>query len=67
MRFLSSKNNNLSIIFQLAVANPRWKVIHKLKVAKFLDKIGQGWIFLTVSEAVDARFGSKMAGPCISV
>ncbi|GFY85800.1 hypothetical protein Acr_04g0005380 [Actinidia rufa] len=26
----------------LAVANPRWKVIHKLKVAKFLDKVGKG-------------------------
>ncbi|XP_057490761.1 low affinity sulfate transporter 3-like isoform X1 [Actinidia eriantha] len=52
---------------ELAVANPRWKVIHKLKVAKFLDKVGKGWIFLTVSEAVDACFGSKMAGPCTSV
>uniref|UniRef100_A0A5B6Z1Y5 Putative low affinity sulfate transporter 3 n=1 Tax=Davidia involucrata TaxID=16924 RepID=A0A5B6Z1Y5_DAVIN len=45
---------------ELAVANPRWQVIHKLKVAKFLDKIGKGCVFLTVSEAVDASFGSKM-------
>ncbi|KAA8522507.1 hypothetical protein F0562_013132 [Nyssa sinensis] len=45
---------------ELAVANPRWQVIHKLKVAKFVDKIGKGCVFLTVSEAVDACFGSKM-------
>ncbi|KAG5544306.1 hypothetical protein RHGRI_016902 [Rhododendron griersonianum] len=53
---------------QLAVGNPRWKVIHKLKVAKFVDRIGKGWIFLSVSEAVDACFGSKMVvDPCTSV
>ncbi|KAF5955200.1 hypothetical protein HYC85_008056 [Camellia sinensis] len=47
---------------ELAVANPRWQVIDKLKVAKFVDKIGKGRIFLTVSEAVDAWFESKMVG-----
>lgn len=60
---------NVGLCFlQLAVGNPRWKVIHKLKVAKFVDKIGKGWIFLSVSEAVDACFGSKMVvDPCTSV
>ncbi|XAR62189.1 hypothetical protein NMG60_11016853 [Bertholletia excelsa] len=48
---------------QLAIANPRWHAIHKLKVAKFVDKIGGGWIFLSVSEAVEACFGSKAMGP----
>lgn len=53
---------------QLVVANPSWSVIHKLKVANFINKLGEGWIFLSVSEAVDACFGSKMVvGPCTSV
>ncbi|RZC13832.1 Low affinity sulfate transporter 3 [Glycine soja] len=39
---------------QLAMVNPRWLVIHKLKVAHFVDKIGRQWVFLTVAEAVDA-------------
>ncbi|KAH7848288.1 hypothetical protein Vadar_000797 [Vaccinium darrowii] len=39
---------------QLVVANPSWSVIHKLKVASFINKLGEGWIFLSVSEAVDA-------------
>ncbi|KAI8550474.1 hypothetical protein RHMOL_Rhmol06G0109400 [Rhododendron molle] len=53
---------------QLAVGNPRWRVIHKLKEAKFVDRIGKRWIFLSVSEAVDACFGSKMVvDPCTSV
>ncbi|KAI3757398.1 hypothetical protein L6452_04935 [Arctium lappa] len=38
----------------LAIANPRWKVIHKLKVGGFIGKIGSHCIFLTVNEAVDA-------------
>ncbi|PHT50741.1 Sulfate transporter 2.1 [Capsicum baccatum] len=46
---------------QLAIANPRWKVINKLKAAKFLDKLGKGWIFLTVGDAVDACLNTKMA------
>ncbi len=48
---------------QLAVANPRWQVIHRLKLAKLVDKIGEERIFLTVSEAVDACLtNSKGAG-----
>ncbi|CAK8567330.1 unnamed protein product [Lathyrus sativus] len=38
---------------QLAIVNPRWQVIHKLKVSKFVDKIG-GRVYLTVEEAVVA-------------
>lgn len=37
---------------ELAIANPRWQVIHKLKLAKFVNKIG-GRVFLSVAEAVD--------------
>lgn len=36
------------------MVNPRWQVIHKLKVAHFVDKLGKEWVFLTVGEAVDA-------------
>ncbi|RDX69263.1 Low affinity sulfate transporter 3 [Mucuna pruriens] len=44
---------------QLGMVNPRWVVIHKLKVAHFVDKIGKEWVFLTVAEAVDACVSSK--------
>ncbi|XP_057442129.1 low affinity sulfate transporter 3-like [Lotus japonicus] len=46
---------------QLAIVNPRWLVIHKLKLAHFVDKIGKEWIFLTVAEAVDGCVSSKFA------
>ncbi|GLT32931.1 hypothetical protein SLA2020_075610 [Shorea laevis] len=39
---------------ELALVNPQWPVIHKLKLAKFVDRIGRGLIFLSVAEAVDA-------------
>lgn len=60
---LSFKNDiNLCVsTFQLAMANPRLQVIHKLKLGKFVDKIGRGWIFLTIGEAVDACLGSNFA------
>uniref|UniRef100_A0A2N9IHJ9 STAS domain-containing protein n=1 Tax=Fagus sylvatica TaxID=28930 RepID=A0A2N9IHJ9_FAGSY len=45
----------------LAMANPRQQVIHKMKLAKFVDKIGRGWVFLTISEAVDACLGSGLS------
>ncbi|KAE9605897.1 putative SLC26A/SulP transporter [Lupinus albus] len=48
---------------ELAMINPRWLVIHKLKLAHFVDKIGKQWIFLTVGEAVDACISSKFASP----
>ncbi|KAI3981078.1 hypothetical protein MKX01_032218 [Papaver californicum] len=50
----------VSFDLQLAIASPTWKVMHKLKLSKFVDIIGSGWIFLTVSEAVDAYIGPKM-------
>lgn len=52
-------NKLVSHNIHLAVANPRWQVIHKLKLAKVVDKIGKDWIFLSVGEAVDAC-SSKM-------
>lgn len=53
----------LSHGIELAVANPRWQVIHRLKLAKLVDKIGGERIFLTVGEAVDAcLMNSKGAG-----
>ncbi|KAJ1382760.1 sulfate anion transporter, conserved site [Sesbania bispinosa] len=39
---------------QLAIVNPRWQVIHKLKVSNFVNKIG-GRVFLTVEEAVGCK------------
>ncbi|KAG4126328.1 hypothetical protein ERO13_D10G150600v2 [Gossypium hirsutum] len=39
---------------QLVLANPQSEVMKKLDKSKLIDKIGQGWIFLTVGEAVDA-------------
>ncbi|MED6122531.1 Low affinity sulfate transporter 3 [Stylosanthes scabra] len=46
---------------ELAMVNPRWLVIHKLKLAHFVDKIGKEWIFLTVGEAVDACLNYKFS------
>lgn len=42
---------------QLAVVNPGWQVIHKMKVARLVEMIGGAWIFLTVGEAVEACLG----------
>ncbi|KAL7255113.1 hypothetical protein ACSBR1_009308 [Camellia fascicularis] len=41
---------------QLAIANPRWHVIHKLRQVNFVEKTG-GMIFLTVGEAMEAYVG----------
>ncbi|OMP04145.1 sulfate anion transporter [Corchorus olitorius] len=38
---------------KLAIANPRWHVINKLKVANFVDKIG-GRVYLSIGEAMDS-------------
>ncbi|XP_021274000.1 sulfate transporter 2.1 [Herrania umbratica] len=38
---------------KLAIANPRWQVIHKLKLANFVYKIG-GRVYLSVGEAMDS-------------
>lgn len=45
---------------EFAIANPRWQVIHKLKLANFVSKIGVN-IFLTVGEAVNASFAARRA------
>ncbi|XP_059446133.1 sulfate transporter 3.1-like [Corylus avellana] len=39
---------------KLVLANPRSEVIKKLDNSKFIEKIGQEWIYLTVGEAVTA-------------
>ncbi|TXG52861.1 hypothetical protein EZV62_022030 [Acer yangbiense] len=46
---------------ELKMASPRWQVIHKLKLGKFVDKIGKGCVFLTVGEAMDACLACKIA------
>ncbi|KAK0575996.1 hypothetical protein LWI29_010351 [Acer saccharum] len=46
---------------ELKMASPRWQVIHKLKLGKFVDKIGRGCVFLTVGEAMDACLACKIA------
>lgn len=44
----------------LSIANPRWQVIHKLRLANFVSEIG-GRVFLSVGEAIDAILSAKMA------
>ncbi|KAF8718068.1 hypothetical protein HU200_025543 [Digitaria exilis] len=44
---------------QMAIANPGWKFVHKMKLARLVDRIGESWIFLTVGEAVEACLGNK--------
>ncbi|BBH05665.1 slufate transporter 2 [Prunus dulcis] len=57
------QKNLISEGIELAIANPRWQVIHKLKLSNFVGKIG-GRVFVTVGEAVDASFGGKIATAC---
>ncbi|KAG6577276.1 Sulfate transporter 2.1, partial [Cucurbita argyrosperma subsp. sororia] len=44
---------------ELAIANPKWEVIHKLRVANFVGKL-KGKVFLSVGEAVDACVAAKL-------
>lgn len=46
-------NLKITIGMQLAIANPRWQVIHKLKLANFVGKMG-GRVYLSVGEAMDS-------------
>ncbi|KAE8671349.1 Sulfate transporter 3.1 [Hibiscus syriacus] len=39
---------------KLVLANPGAEVMKKLNKSKFLEKIGQEWVYLTVGEAVEA-------------
>jgi low affinity sulfate transporter 2 len=43
----------------MAIAKPGWQVIHKMKLARLVDGIGEGWFFLTVGEAVEACLANK--------
>lgn len=43
----------------MAIANPSWTVIHKMKIAGLTDKIGGDWIFLTVADAMQACLSCK--------
>lgn len=36
------------------MANPRSEVIKKLEKSKFIESLGEEWIYLTVGEAVGA-------------
>ncbi|KAI4993048.1 hypothetical protein ZWY2020_007366 [Hordeum vulgare] len=49
---------------QMAIASPGWQAIHKMKLARLVDGVGEEWIFLTVGEAVAACLASnrKMDG-----
>ncbi|CAN1224663.1 Sulfate transporter 2.1 [Linum grandiflorum] len=51
--------NLISKGVELAISNPRWEVIHKLKLSNFVSKLG-GKVFLTVGEAIDACLGAKV-------
>ncbi|KAL2489239.1 Sulfate transporter 2.1 [Forsythia ovata] len=51
---------------ELAMASPRWQVINKLKTAKFVDKIGAGWVYFNIPDAVDycLRFKINVLDNC---
>lgn len=54
----------VSVGLEVAMANIRWQVIHKLKVANFLDRIGKERVFLSVREAVEySCLYSKFTSP----
>ena len=38
---------------QMAIASPGWQAIQKMKLGHVVDRIGEDWIYLTVSEAVE--------------
>ncbi|KAJ0097390.1 hypothetical protein Patl1_27310 [Pistacia atlantica] len=44
----------------LAIANPKWQVIHRLRLANFVDNIG-GKVFLSIAEAMDSNLSANMA------
>lgn len=48
---------------ELALASPKWQVMSKLKLAKFVDKVGRGRFFLNVEDAIDVLFDSKISAP----
>ncbi|KAJ0987376.1 hypothetical protein J5N97_005732 [Dioscorea zingiberensis] len=44
---------------QLAIVNPGWQVVHKMRKARLVDRIGRAWIFLTVAQAMEACLALK--------
>lgn len=46
----------------LAVANPRWQVITKMKAAKLVEKIGGGCFFMSTADAAEACLNLKTNG-----
>ncbi|XP_051141917.1 sulfate transporter 3.1-like [Andrographis paniculata] len=54
---------------KLALANPGAEVMKKMNKSKFLEELGQEWLFLTVGEAVGAcnymLHSCKTADPCV--
>ncbi|KAF2284080.1 hypothetical protein GH714_018863 [Hevea brasiliensis] len=50
----------IACLEELPITNPRWQVIHKLKLANFVGKLGER-VYLSVGEAVDACLNPKMA------
>ncbi|XP_031397648.1 sulfate transporter 3.1-like [Punica granatum] len=48
------KKNSDRMDLKLMLANPRSEVIKKLDKSKFIESLGQEWIYLTVGEAVAA-------------
>ncbi|XP_020595950.1 low affinity sulfate transporter 3-like [Phalaenopsis equestris] len=60
IRAVEEIHNSLeSLGIQMAIVNPGWQVIHKMKLARLVEKIEVSWIFLTVAEAVEACLSYK--------
>ncbi|KAI0507656.1 hypothetical protein KFK09_013783 [Dendrobium nobile] len=49
---------------QMAIVNPGWQVIYKMKLARLVERIGVSWIFLNVGEAVEACLSYKEDNIC---
>ncbi|CAK9185778.1 unnamed protein product [Ilex paraguariensis] len=49
-----------SLGIELAIANPKWQVIEKIRLCNLVDKVG-GRVFLTVGEAMDTCLPTGMA------
>ncbi|WVZ55824.1 hypothetical protein U9M48_006433 [Paspalum notatum var. saurae] len=44
---------------QMAMASLGWQVIHKMKLARLVNRVGEDCIFLTVGDAVEAGLANK--------
>lgn len=52
--FLLLKGGCLHFVLQVVLANPRLQVAEKLVLAKYIEMIGEEWVFFSVNEAVSA-------------